>query len=64
MFSFRDNLLIKFNKGCNVTGVTVNRGKIPEGEGLSFNYHGNRRGDNLGMENSRRMCSVQHTLVM
>lgn len=29
-----------------VTGVTVNRGKIPEGEGycLSFNYQGNRRG--------------------
>ena len=29
-----------------VTGVTVNHGKIPDGEGyrLSFNYHGNRRG--------------------
>ena len=29
-----------------VTGVTLNHGKIPDGEGylLSFNYHGNRPG--------------------
>ena len=27
-----------------VTGVTVNHGKIPDGEGLSFNYHGNLPG--------------------
>ena len=32
-------------RDVTVTGVTVNHGKIPDGDGylLSFNYHGNHR---------------------
>ena len=40
-----------------VTGVTVNHGKFPDGEGyhLSFNYHGN-----LSVENLRDTLSKSH----
>ena len=65
--------IIFFLKRCNsidcrvvtVIDVTVNHGKIPDGEGdhLSFNYHGNRVGKH-DVENSWRMHSVQCALAL